>query len=79
MTASLPQPAPPTLAAIVTALPEPQALRIVDRLTGKDNLNRWLFNAERVAAELSLAGFPVSASTVKLYRRTLTFVESVTA
>jgi DNA-binding transcriptional ArsR family regulator len=76
---TLPQPAPPTLAAIITALPEPQALRILERLTGKDDVGRWNHTAERVASELSLADYPVSASTIRTWRRQISFQESVKA
>jgi hypothetical protein len=75
----LPPSLPPTLAVIVSALAPASASRIVERLTAKDDGGRYLHTAERVTAELSLAGFRVSASTLRTWRRRIDFQESVTA
>lgn len=86
MTVSMPQPVPPTLAAIIGKLPEAQALRVIDRLTDHEVITRedgsvtrvWRISGERLAADLSLAGFRVGPTTVKGYRRAYIYAQGMT-
>ena len=79
MTVQLPQPVPPCIEAIIASVTVSQAEVIAERLTVKDEQGRWVHNAERLAASLSLSGLPISATTIKKYRRTFTFVQEMAA
>lgn len=74
---TLPEPVPGRLQAILALLPLEEREALEARLVGRNALGEWETTAEYLATVLMLAGYHVSASTIRSYRRSILVKEIV--